>query len=353
MGDLIYGIDFGGSTIRIGTVDPETGEIVDSVFSRSLIGVTDNKELTDMVVGQMPKHARIGICAAGSVDEENCIVTLSPNSGIKGNITFGQDLRKLGHDVVMTNDMKAAVCAAARFGEGKGYENVLVATYSSGFNCAVARKKQVVTTAEFGHLLYELANDMKCGCGGYSHLETAVSGNGARDRAIKHFKNHRDQRDPQRGNHTILRFALDELMRKTDARSYNVRSYNVYDPNMLANDDKLYERVLESITSKHVYQAFVANPDEHPQKKIREDQIRAIAVSFGMMVSAFNPIGIMVLMGSQTKDWHLLFAPAINKYCNEKFQLPSLAHPDIVRTELPEIGVQGAVAYGLQSSRKD
>jgi predicted NBD/HSP70 family sugar kinase len=344
MGERYIGIDFGGTNLRMAEVNPETGEIIGQVFKRSLDDVVDNGQLKEIILKYLNLGRwNIGICAAGSVDEKNCIITMSPNSKIKGEIDFGKYLAGKGNQVVMTNDMKGAVSAAATFGEGKDYENVLVATYSSGYNCAVARKKQVVTTAEFGHLLYETKNEFLCGCGGIGHLETAVSGNGASVRAKAFLRGP----NVHNANKSVFRFALDDLNKKACQEGQKVYSEADID-----NNHGLYDRVIDSITSKHVYQAFVAAPGEMPQCQIQEDQVRSIAVSFGMMNSAYNPLDIMVLMGSQTNDWHLLFDPAIKVYRREKFQLPSLPHPKIVRTELPEIGVQGAVAY-LLGQRKD
>jgi len=340
MGARYTGIDLGGTNLRIAEVNPETGEILGQVFKRSLEDVADNATLSKIVTEHLPEgKLKIGVCAAGTIDEKNLIVTLGTNSKIREPITFVRALSEMGHDVVLTNDMKAAVCAESRFGKGRDYENVLVATYSSGYNCAVARKKHVVTTAEFGHLYYPENNDMPCGCGGSKHLETAVSGNGAAYRA--------KQAISQR-NHTIMRCALEDYNIKACEAGRRIR-----DVGELVSDDKLFEEVLSSITAKHVYQALITQHDQSPQKGIRDNQVKAIAVSFGMMNSAFNPLDVMVLMGSQTNDWHKLFIPAIEMYNKEIFQHPGLPKPKIVRTELPEIGVQGAVAYGLQSSRKD
>ncbi len=67
------------------------------------------------------------------------------------------------------------------------------------------------------------------------------------------------------------------------------------------------------------------------------------------MNSAYNPVDILVLMGSQTQDWEALFAPAIQAYMADRgrLQLHSLGKPKIERAQIKEIGVVGAVAYLL------
>ena len=64
------------------------------------------------------------------------------------------------------------------------------------------------------------------------------------------------------------------------------------------------------------------------------------------MTSVYHPVDMMVLMGSQTLDWEILFEPAIDLYRRDdgSFQLEGLRQPDIVRNDLDEIGVRGAVA---------
>lgn len=348
MTERYVGIDFGGSNLRIAEVNPENGDLIGDVFTKSLDDVISDEALCHVVAEQIPSGAKVGISAAGDVAENSCVIRLSPNSKIKGQITFGRFLLEKGHDVVMTNDMKAAVCAAATFEEeGKSCNRVLIATYSSGYNCAVAEKRKVVTTAEFGHLWYGPGNDnnIPCGCGGFSHLETAVSGNGASYRARKHLVESNER------EHPILLFALNDLNKKAE-----INGGLVYEKSELSSDF-VFEKVLNSVTSKHVYQAHNALPGDQPQMDIWRIQKEAIAVSFGMMNSAYNPLDIMVLMGSQTNDWDDLFVPAMHRYetsdPTKVLQLPNLPHPTIVRTTLPQIGVQGAVAYYLSRRRKD
>jgi hypothetical protein len=98
-----------------------------------------------------------------------------------------------------------------------------------------------------------------------------------------------------------------------------------------------------------VYQAFVRDPDSQPQKDIRATQVKAIADSFGKMNSAYHPVDILVLMGSQTLDWEVLFEPAIEIFEGDEghLQIPSFSKPPIVRASIEEIGIVGAVAYFL------
>ncbi len=338
MSNRYFGIDFGGTFLRVAEVNPETGIVPGTLVVQDITSLTNNIELTALVESMIPRGCAVGISAAGDTDEEELIVKQSPNSHIKTAITFARDLRDRGHQVSITNDMKAAAQGAARFGEGKGHRNVLVATYSSGYNCAVVRTGVNASTAEFGHQLYKRDADLFCGCGERGHLEIYVSGNGAASMAQQFFlmTHHRD--------HLILRSALDD---------YNAKAQDAGELTYVISDlstPRIHTHLVGAIGAKHVYQAYRAAPTEEPQRAIHDTQVHAIAQSFGMMVSAFNPLDVMVLMGSQTKDWDILFKPAIALYQQGGFQIPSLPKPPILKTELTEIGVVGAVAYLLNQS---
>ena len=328
---VICGIDFGGTNLRLGEVNPKTGKLLKKSFSVPMNTIKTNDELTQIILSQIGCAKKIGISAAGDVDERNLIIKMSPNSRIKEHITFGKTLKQKGFDVIMTNDMKAAVQGVARFGEGKKYQNVLVATYSSGFNCAVARDKINTTAAELSHIIYKQNGDLFCSCGGMGHLDTYVSGNGAASMAKQYFF------ITKQSNHTILDLSLEE---------YNKKKNTKYTPKDLKKSE-VFALIVSSITSKHVYLAYSSNPNQEPQKHIRNIQIEAIANSFGTMVSAFNPLDLMVLMGSQTNDWDILFKPAIKKYNSSttQYQLASLEKPKIIKTNLSDIGIIGAAAY--------
>jgi len=102
-----------------------------------------------------------------------------------------------------------------------------------------------------------------------------------------------------------------------------------------------------------VYQAYAGFPAQEPQKSIRNMQVKAIVFSFGMMNSAYNPLDAMFLMGSQTKDWDLLFDRAKSIYCSStsQLQIASLDKPRILRLDDPDIGIKGAVADFINKNR--
>ncbi len=333
MQQKFIGIDFGGTYVRISEVDPSTGTLIGKLFTEKLDDIVSNEQLTDLISSHIPDKSNVGISAAGNVDEKELIIKQSPNSRIRKVITFGQSLREKGHDVKMTNDMRAAVQAAAQYGEGKNYDSVLLASFGTGFNVAAVKDGRNVTTAEFSHQIYKKDGDLFCGCGGKGHLEVYVSGVGAATMAKQYL-----EINPSIDHH-IVKLSLQEYnqVRKIKSKK-ELSSENLSRP-------EVYAMIVHKITAKHVYKALLQKPNQDPQMTIKNTQVAAIADSFGRMISVYNPIDILVVMGGHTQNWEVLFEPAIEMYRKGNFQMPSLKKPKIVKTQLPEIGVQGAVAY--------
>jgi hypothetical protein len=333
------GIDLGGTGFRVYEVNPSTGKLLKNYSPDiELKDVKSNEHLTDIIRKSLPtgKRLNIGTTSSGAINKYSLIVKGSPNLPIKGEITFARDLREDGNDVAIDNDINVALMGAVIYGQARGLSNVLMATYSSGFNCAKSVDEVVTTEAEFGHMPYQRGAGIFCGCGGVDHLETHISGNGAAARAKEYFIMTNQK------SHPILDKALNDL---------NTREGTSYDPNDLKNNNELRNQVIMSITAKHIYQTFKEDPESNPQKSIQKHQVEAIADSLGMMFAANRPLELMILMGSQAeKDWPTLFKPALDliEENPENYSLPFLTFPKVVKSELEEAGVVGSVANLIQ-----
>lgn len=320
-----WGIDYGGTRLRIGRVDPVSGA-VDRLTTLDSSAFTDNAALSAAVVTLLPPGCAVGISAAGVVDEQSLMILVSPNSPIRGRITLAADVAAAGHRCVLLNDIRAAAQGEASYG-GHPAGSIAVATYSTGYNCAVAVDGRVsCRQPEAGHCFWQpLQLSARCNCNGASHLETYVSGGGAARMA-------RDWLVGQAAwEHPILALAMADRLPELD-------------PAALCDDASLRDQALAAIGAEHVYRAFRANPTASPQREIREEQVAAIAGSLSILFGFCGPLQHIACMGSQTRDWDILFEPAIARFHAEGF-LPALQAPSVARTALPEIGVQGAVAY--------
>lgn len=326
-------VDMGGSNLRIAQVRDD-GTIQSEVIKHPVHQLRDDRQVVELIAEQA-RAKRVSICCAGDIDEEHLIIKYSSNVPYSKRLEYPRMLKERGLDVVLTNDMRAAVMGEAVYGSGKGKRRVAVATFSSGANCAVADNQKVVTSAEFGHMPFVHSAGLFCGCGQHGHLEPYVSGNGAATWAQQFFHISHQREHP-----------LLDACRKRLARSQSASS------SAQGADDDAWRRTVASITAADVYDACREAPDQEPQRTIRQTQVLAIAHCFGAMLSAYNPLDVIVLMGSQTNDWDVLFEPAIQRLRTGGLALPSLSIPPIVKTALPEIGLQGAAAYYLNYAGK-
>ncbi len=95
----------------------------------------------------------------------------------------------------------------------------------------------------------------------------------------------------------------------------------------------------------------------NPQRDIQDEQVRAMAYSFGIINGLYRPLDIIGCMGGQTYDKDILFygyGGAIQKFRDRasRFQLKSLPIPEIVTTTRKEIGFTGAAAYWLSKKQR-
>ena len=81
----------------------------------------------------------------------------------------------------MANDCVTAVWGEKVFGLGKGYENVVYITISTGIGGGMIVNDLLLlgkmgNAHEIGHIVVDVSGKMRCGCGGYGHWEAYASG---------------------------------------------------------------------------------------------------------------------------------------------------------------------------------
>ncbi len=428
---LDYGIDFGGTSIRFGPVDRNSGKVIGKVITLDSQQFETNQALTRGLREALPEGCNIFVGAAGL--PEGLQIKQSPNSSIKSAITFPEDLSRDGHEVRLINDMVASICGVVLYGPGKDRKVASVGTFSSGSNFAVFadghlrsmeashiqwpaiwnekvsirsqiwqyvfRKSDDFSFAPIaiqgmdaynsrhtaselsrlglkplkredlsdpdnlaralfaldsypeaivlnGKLLTAkgLASDTRlfCGCDGQGHIEPLVSGNGAAWIAQRYFLEYRMP------DHRIMLKALAD---------YNEKYGFEFSPSDLEHDS-IYPVIVRSITAKNVYDAYREAPEVWPQCAIRNIQVDAIAASIGILTSYHMP-EVLVCQGSMTKDWNLLFAPAIERvtpgssaYQSGHYFIGALKPPEVIKNENEHLGLVGAVAYGVLQERR-
>ncbi len=123
----------------------------------------------------------IGIAAAGAIDINRGIVGDSPNIPHWHNIPLKDRLvEALGGPIFVLNDANAAALAEHRLGAGRGLNNVIYITVSTGIGGGMIIDGQLYqgtdgSAAEIGHMVIKIGGPL-CKCGKRGCFEAMASG---------------------------------------------------------------------------------------------------------------------------------------------------------------------------------
>jgi glucokinase len=118
--------------------------------------------------------AGIGISAASPVDQASGSMVRPPNLPFAVVPLAGPLCEEFGVPVNVVNDARAAVLAEARYGAGRGCEDVVYITISTGIGGGAFIGGRLIegcdgNAGEIGHFTVETRYDLCCGCGGVGH----------------------------------------------------------------------------------------------------------------------------------------------------------------------------------------
>lgn len=191
MSRYCFGVDVGGTTVKIGLFTPE-GEVVEKweIPTR-----TDNggsiilPDIADSVSEKMKERKitkesviGIGIGVPGPVDD-NGVVYKAVNLGWDV-MNVNEELEKrLGIPVKAGNDANVAALGEMWCGGGKGCKDVVLATLGTGVGGGIIVNGKVVTGSkgaggEIGHMHISDEEEEACNCGNHGCLEQYASATG-------------------------------------------------------------------------------------------------------------------------------------------------------------------------------
>jgi polyphosphate glucokinase len=153
------GIDIGGTGIKGGLVDLDSGELISDRIKLptpeggqpdDIVEVT--KEIVERLAAESP-DAPVGVCFPAIVSHG---ITLSAANVSKKWIDLrAEDLfeKALGRDIHFVNDADAAGYAETRFGAAKDRDGlVIMTTLGTGIGSALIYNQVLIPNAELGHL---------------------------------------------------------------------------------------------------------------------------------------------------------------------------------------------------------
>ena len=198
MGQLIVGIDIGGTKIAGGLVN-QKGHLVDqtlTVPTRANEGIKTSYSQVLRVIERLLRRAGgkaelsgIGLCAPGPVNPRTGMVLNPPNLPGWNNLPLAKKIEdRFSLPTKVENDANAAGLAEAVFGAAVGYRHVFYVTVSTGIGTGIIINRKVYhgkngVAGEGGHVSIDYRSHYRCGCGTLGCIEALAAGPGMARRA--------------------------------------------------------------------------------------------------------------------------------------------------------------------------
>ncbi|WP_343208390.1 ROK family glucokinase [Anaerolentibacter hominis] len=196
MGKVCFGVDVGGTTIKIGLF-AEQGDLLDKWEIKTVPEVredTKSHQILIDVAASVAEKCRerdiatedilgIGVGIPGPILADGTVIKTA-NLGW-GIFNIKDELRQLtGVDrIEVTNDANVAALGEMWKGGGKGYKNLILITLGTGIGGGVVVDGKIVNGAtgaagEIGHIKVKTDETVPCGCGRKGCLEQYVAAAG-------------------------------------------------------------------------------------------------------------------------------------------------------------------------------
>ncbi len=153
------GIDIGGTGIKGGLVDLDTGDLVSDRIKRATPAGGEPDDVVRTVVSilaelsQAEDTAPIGVCFPAVVRNGRTMSAANVSKkwiGLQAEQLFEQGL---GHDITFVNDADAAGYAESEYGAAKDVDGlVIMTTLGTGIGSAIIHRNRLVPNAELGHI---------------------------------------------------------------------------------------------------------------------------------------------------------------------------------------------------------
>ncbi len=319
MKNILCGVDIGGTKLSIALVTTE-GKIIDKCIDCDHVDKTECG-LTDQVKSNINKLLirnnllesdllGIGIGCAGHIRfKDGIIITTSNLKGYKCYPLRDAIKASFSIPVILDNDANAQAFGEFRFGAGKGYNDMVFMTISTGIGAGIIINKRLYrgvtgTAGEFGHTIIEPDSELLCTCGNRGCLMACACG-----MALPHlFK-----QKIKEGKVTKLQLPSD------------------FDYKMV--DGKLLKQGLDI--------------DDPLSKEIISDSGRYMGIALYNVFQALNPP--LIVLGGGLLSWGDFYLMQIRKTFYELARDMMYDPIEIKITEIgPDAGVIGAASLSLE-----
>lgn len=191
MGQYIFGIDIGGTTVKCGLFTKE-GELLEKweiTTRREEKGAHILSDVAETILAKCREKdiekeevVGIGLGIPGPVRADGTVLKCANLGwGITPAAKIMQELT--GFSVKAGNDANVAALGEMWKGGGRGFEDVIMVTLGTGVGGGVILGGRMVAGSngaggEIGHMIVNGSEEDVCGCGGHGHLEQYASATG-------------------------------------------------------------------------------------------------------------------------------------------------------------------------------
>ena len=186
----IIGVDIGGTKIAV-SLGSRSGKILGRKVFSSLDGKKVEKsvdQIAESIFGLLVEHrlekqqiAGLGVGVPGVIHPKTQILEKSPNLPSWEGVALGRVLKqKIKLPIVVENDANAAAMGEQFFGAGKGINNFVYITISTGIGSGIVANGALIrggsgSAGEIGHMTI-VRDGLPCSCGKRGCLEAYSSG---------------------------------------------------------------------------------------------------------------------------------------------------------------------------------
>lgn len=251
----------------------------------------------------------ISLAVAGIIDIKRGLITSAPNLPDWSNIRLGEILQdEFEVPAFLLNDGNAAALGEQRFGAGKGVDNLIYITVSTGIGGGLIINGELYngtdgSAGEIGHMIV-LADGPECNCGQHGCLEALASGT------------------------AIARLARERL-----------------DEGKQSILNEMVGGEIETLTAEHVTKA--AKKQDAVALSVVCEAAYYLGIGLSNLVNLFNP-QVIVIGGGVSAMGEMLLSPARKSMQEHAFKLPA-STVRVVKSKLtPDAGILGAAAWAQQ-----
>ncbi len=170
------GIDVGGSSVKAGLVDVDSGALEGELISAPTPSPSSPEALMPVIAGlaaRLPSSGPVGLCFPSVVKRGKIRTAANIASAWLGVDGAALATRALQRPVVFLNDADAAGLAEIRWGAGKGLMGpVIMLTFGTGIGSALFIEGRLFPNTELGHLEMRGMDAEKWAS---AHVRTALS----------------------------------------------------------------------------------------------------------------------------------------------------------------------------------